>query len=76
MEEAFIYDSVRSPNNQINKFLQANSSATETDSATDNPIDFLSNGMKMRYSNTATNNSAGLVYLAFAEQPFKYSNAR
>ena len=71
-----IYDSVRSPNNQINKFLQANSSATETDSATDNPIDFLSNGMKMRYSNTATNNSAGLVYLAFAEQPFKYSNAR
>jgi hypothetical protein len=41
-------------------------------------IDFLSNGFKLRqygagYSNIASNTA---IYLAFAEQPFKFSNAR
>ena len=65
-----IYDSERSPSNQINKYFQANSSNAEVDSTTDNPIDFLSNGMKMRYNNTATNQNNGTyIYMAFAEQP-------
>ena len=65
-----IYDSKRSPSNQINKYLQANSSNAEVDSTTDNPIDFLSDGMKMRYSNSATNSNGGAyIYMAFAEQP-------
>ena len=65
-----IYDSKRSPLNQINKYLQSNSSGAEVDSTTDNPIDFLSDGMKMRYSNSATNSSSGsYIYMAFAEQP-------
>ena len=39
-------------------------------------IDFLSNGMKMRDSGNNTNGSGTYIYLAFAEQPFKFSNAR
>jgi len=36
----------------------------------DNPIDFLSDGFKLRYTNTSTNQSGGTyVYMAFAEQP-------
>ena len=39
-------------------------------------IDFLSNGMKMRDNGNNTNGSGTYIYLAFAEQPFKFSNAR
>jgi len=40
-------------------------------------VDFLSNGFKMRASTNHTNESdETMVYLAFAETPFKYSNAR
>ena len=39
-------------------------------------IDFLSNGMKMRDSGNNTNGSGTYIYMAFAEQPFKFSNAR
>ena len=71
-----MYDSKRRPQNTINKYLQANNTNAEVDSTTDNPIDFLSNGMKMRYSNTATNQSGGTyIYLCFAESPFKYARA-
>ena len=40
-------------------------------------LDFLSNGFKMR-ANHATQNEAGstYIYIAFAEQPFKYANGR
>ena len=40
-------------------------------------LDFLSNGFKIR-ANQASINSNGYfyVYMAFAESPFKYSNAR
>ena len=36
-----------------------------------NPVDFLSNGFKIRLSGNAFNNSSGTyIYMAFAEQPF------
>jgi len=39
--------------------------------------DFLSNGFKIRGNNYALNYSGDTyIYLAFAEQPFKYANAR
>ena len=72
-----IYDSARSAYNQVNIFSQAQSTAVEANSATDNPLDFVSNGFKLRYSNSATNTSGNTyIYLAFAEAPFKYANAR
>jgi hypothetical protein len=39
--------------------------------------DFLSNGFKVRTSDGDANTSGGTwIYMAFAENPFKYSNAR
>ena len=64
-----IYDSKRGTENQINKYLMANSSNSEADSTTDNPIDFLANGFKLRYTSTSTNQSGGTyIYMAFADQ--------
>ena len=39
-------------------------------------IDFLSNGFKWRDNNAGYNSSATFVWIAFAEAPFKYANAR
>jgi hypothetical protein len=41
------------------------------------PIDILSNGFKIRNNNGNDNaNGDNILYIAFAESPFKYSNAR
>jgi hypothetical protein len=72
-----IYDSARNTYNLVDLYLQANQSNAEAGNSTDNPLDFLSNGFKLRYSNSATNQSgATYIYMAFAENPFKYANAR
>jgi len=40
-------------------------------------LDFLSDGFKLRTTSTSWNNSSGtFIYIAFADQPFKFSNAR
>lgn len=45
--------------------------------ATNASVDFLSNGFKVRDTNSADNFSGGTyIYMAFAENPFKYANAR
>ena len=42
-----------------------------------NNVDYLSNGFKIRVAGNAFNNSSGTyIYMAFAESPFKTSNAR
>jgi hypothetical protein len=42
-----------------------------------NFIDYLSNGFKIRSSGSNSNeSSSNYIYMAFAESPFKYSNAR
>ena len=70
-------DSVRFPYNVTEDPLFANENSAETNSST-YAVDILSNGFKCRGVNNNTNNSSGdpYVYLAFAESPFKYSNAR
>ena len=69
-----ILDNTRSPSNAVNDILFANLSDAEI--AFDR-ADFLSNGFKLRDSGSGVNNSGGtFVYMAFAEQPFKFSNAR
>jgi hypothetical protein len=71
-----MYDSTRNPYNLVTLYTQANSANAEAGNSTDNPFDFLSNGFKLRYSNSATNQSSGTyIYAAFASNPFKYSNA-
>jgi hypothetical protein len=56
--------------------LYANSNAQETTSSSLN-VDFLSNGFKLRSDNSSYNGDGGTyIYMAFAERPFKYANAR
>jgi len=70
-----IYDTARDPDNVASQRLFSNSDQQE---ATTNPsLDILSNGFKPRASNTGINRSGGTyIYLAFAEAPQKFANAR
>ena len=52
--------------------LFANNDAGGTEIGT---LDFLSNGIKIRASGLAMNEAHTYIYMAFAESPFKYSNA-
>jgi hypothetical protein len=57
-----------------NKFMQARRTNAE-DSPTG--LDFLSNGFKIRTTGTGQNyNGETMIYIAFAETPFKNSNAK
>lgn len=68
-------DNKRDPYNVTAQMINANANGAEyTDSTL---IDFVSNGFKLRHQNSLMNASGGtFIYLAFAEAPFKYSNAR
>ena len=72
-----IFDSAREPENEDDGqdlSLKANDTAVE---AAYGNIDFLSNGFKvMINAGYMNNNNSHYIYLAFAETPFKYSNAR
>ena len=70
-----MYDNKRPGYNEINEYLLANQ--TLGTQSNNNMLDFLSNGIKITTSNDGTNATNGTyIYMAFAEQPFKYSNAR
>jgi hypothetical protein len=68
-------DTARSPYNAVNALLRANSDGSEQ---TSGPYpDILSNGFKARSANGYFNDSGvSYIYMAFAENPFKYSLAR
>ena len=71
-----IMDTSRDTYNVANQQLYADLNlATETNTVYE--TDFLSNGLKIRTS-TASRNASGstYIYIAFAENPFKYANAR
>jgi hypothetical protein len=69
-----MFDNARETSNLMDLELLANSSAAE---GTYTYGDFVSNGFKLRSTNNGVNQStATLVYMAFAENPFKYSLAR
>jgi hypothetical protein len=71
-----IVDTSRDTYNVANKRLLANSSAAE-DTGIPNYVDLLSNGFKCRDSNISYNASGGTyIVMAYAENPFKNSNAR
>ena len=67
-----IHDNKRGSSNVINAILQPNLSDAESTSGRE--IDFLSNGFKLRNSNSQNNLSGGtFIYMAFAENPFTTS---
>ena len=71
-----VQDTSRSPYNVGSAVLLPNSSSAEL-TGTDF-VDILSNGFKIRHSSSGNNNNNGdtYIYMAFAENPFKYANAR
>ena len=75
--EWFIMDNKRIGYNGANYRLLANDTLVEYSGSNSNIVDFLSNGFKCRTTSTNTNgNNDTYLYMAFAEQPFKFSNAR
>jgi len=71
----FLWDTARNAFNATTTPLFPNNSSAEE--VTLYPIDVLSNGFKLRgASGLGFNESANYIYMAFAESPFKYANAR
>ncbi len=70
-----IWDIKRSVHNEVTGFLYPNLNIAEPTGSS--VLDFLSNGFKLRNAGTSNRNASGgtYLYLAFADQPFKYSNA-
>jgi len=71
-----MHDSVRGPYNVNDWRLYANQSSAEASGGAFG-ADFLSNGFKLRTSNSGWNASGGsYIFLSISEQPFKFANAR
>lgn len=70
-----IWDSVRDPYNTIGNYSIANTTAAD---ATIAYFDFNSNGFKVRAGSATSTNTANarVIYAAFADNPFRYSNSR
>ena len=70
-----LFDTTRNPSNVTNKLIYPNLSNAEATSA---ELDILSNGFKIRVAGGYDINDSGdtIVYMAFAENPFKTANAR
>jgi hypothetical protein len=74
-----LYDTARDPYNYATKTLYPNLSSAEETNTTLTRFDLLSNGFKpTNTSSWAESNASGgtYIYMAFAESPFKYANAR
>jgi hypothetical protein len=73
-----VFDAARDPYNVVDLRLQANLNNAEASGTTSALLfaDFVSNGFKIRGTDTDWNGSGSTyVYAAFAEFPFKYSRA-
>ena len=65
----YMYDNKRDPDNYVDKELNPHNTQSE---ASGHDLDFLSNGVKMRSSDSSLNyNNYEYIYWAFAESPFK-----
>ncbi len=69
-----MYDNKREPTNPNDSRLQADVNDDEYEGNAAR-LDFLSNGFKLRNTDNDTNNG-DYLFCAWAESPFKYSNAR
>ena len=71
-----VRDTARSPYNVVGQALYPNLGLTEY-SGSETYLDILSNGFKLRGNWNSSNATNGIyIYMAFAENPFKYANAR
>ena len=73
-EDWEIWDSTRDPDNVVTQRLKANTNGADVSSTF---MDFVANGVKLRNTSGGYNASGKTyVYIAFADQPFKFANAR
>ena len=71
-----IYDNKRDIGNLVDLPLYPNLNNNES-AASSRGVDFLSTGFKIRGTDTSVNRTGNAhVYLAFADQPFKYANGK
>ena len=76
-ESWVLIDNKRNSFNVAGKALFTEAASAESNSAVTYGVDLLSNGFKARATNAVVNGSgANYIYLAFAENPFKYATAR
>jgi hypothetical protein len=76
-ENWWILDNKRNPYNAVDTALRSNATSADVVSPTKYEQDFVSNGIKFRTSDLDVNASGGTyIFLAFAESPFKHTNAR
>ena len=68
-------DNKRSPINQVDDHLKAQATTAEDTDNAEFVLDFLSNGFKWRDADH-DNQAGSYWYMAFAERPFKYANAK
>ena len=72
-----LIDNKRDDHNVAHTQIWPNSSNAETTSDDSSSMDLLSNGFKLRSTNGGFNIDGGsYLYIAIAEQPFKFANAR
>ena len=74
-ENWIVLDNARPGYNPTGNYIYWNLSNAEG-GAGGEYIDLLSNGVKFRTTGASANGSANFIYMAFAEMPQKYSNAR
>jgi hypothetical protein len=73
----YIQDSTRDVDNPVQALYPIANDTLAENSSWGDIMDLLSNGFKPRVNDTAWNRSGGsYIYLAFAEHPFKYANAK
>jgi hypothetical protein len=68
-----VYDTARSTFNPVQKVVRWENAAAEFDNSA-RAIDILSNGFKIRTSNSTINQASTFVYGAWGDVPFKYNN--
>ena len=71
-----MWDTERDPDNPVINYLLSEANNTEANAVSDNSIDILSNGFKIRTAAADMGQAAVHAYVAFAETPLKYSNGR
>ena len=72
-DDWYQFDNKRETYNPVDQRLALNGTQAQ---GSGNPIDFLSNGIKIRDSATSFNgNNTTMLYMVFAEEPFKTTNA-
>ena len=74
-ESWYVTDGKRNPNNPVQIYTVLNAQGVETTSSGDRDVDFVSNGFKIRGTDSQISGSAQYVYMCWAEHPFGGENA-